>query len=62
MEQEKKELVYQNTVMKQRWLLYGATGALIGTPAFISAIVEPHTEAIDEEPFDEVISFTTLIA
>ncbi|MEO7989017.1 MAG: tetratricopeptide repeat-containing sensor histidine kinase [Chryseolinea sp.] len=30
LEQEKKELVYQNTVMKQRWLLYGATGALIG--------------------------------
>ena len=35
---------------------------LMGTPASISAIVEPQTEAMDEEPFDEVMSLTTLIA
>ena len=29
-----------------------ATGALIGTPASISDSVEPHTDAIDVEPFD----------
>ena len=38
-----------------------ATGALIGTPASISASEEPQTEAIDEEPFDSVISETTRI-
>ena len=36
-----------------------ATCALIGTPASISARLPPHTEAIDEEPFDSVISETT---
>lgn len=36
-----------------------ATGALTGTPASISASEEPHTEAIDEEPLDSVISETT---
>ena len=36
-----------------------ATGALIGTPASISASEEPQTDAIDEEPFDSVISETT---
>ena len=36
-----------------------ATGALTGTPASISASEEPQTEAIDEEPFDSVISDTT---
>ena len=29
-----------------------ATGAEIGTPASISANVEPQTDAIDVEPFD----------
>ena len=29
-----------------------ATGALIGTPASISDSVEPHTDAIDVEPFE----------
>ena len=38
-----------------------ATGALIGTPASISASDEPQTEAIDDEPFDSVISETTRI-
>ena len=38
-----------------------ATCALIGTPASISARQPPHTEAIDEEPFDSVISETTRI-
>src|SRR5258707_3243377 len=38
-----------------------ATGAFSGTPASISAREEPHTEAIDEEPFDSVISETTRI-
>ena len=33
-----------------------ATGALIGTPASISASVPPHTVAIDDEPFDSGIS------
>ena len=33
-----------------------ATGALIGTPASISASEPPHTEAIDEEPLDSRMS------
>ena len=37
------------------------TGALIGTPASISASVEPHTEPIDDEPFDSSVSETTRI-
>ena len=37
------------------------TGALIGTPASISARLPPQTEAIDDEPFDSVISDTTRI-
>ena len=36
-----------------------ATGALIGTPASISESVEPHTDAIDDEPFDSMISETS---
>ena len=36
-----------------------ATGALIGTPASISDSVEPHTDAIDVEPFDASTSETT---
>ena len=36
-----------------------ATGALIGTPASISDRVEPHTDAIDVEPFDASTSETT---
>ena len=36
-----------------------ATWAFIGTPASISARLPPQTEAIDEEPFDSVISETT---
>ena len=38
-----------------------ATCAFIGTPASISARQPPQTEAIDEEPFDSVISETTRI-
>ncbi len=38
-----------------------ATCAFSGTPASISARQPPHTEAIDEEPFDSVISETTRI-
>jgi len=30
LEREKKELISQNTLMKQQWLIYGALGALIG--------------------------------
>ena len=37
------------------------TGALIGTPASISASVEPHTEPIDDEPFDSSVSETIRI-
>ena len=37
------------------------TGALIGTPASISDSVEPHTEPIDEEPFDSSVSETSRI-
>ena len=37
------------------------TGALIGTPASINARVEPHTEPIDEEPFDSSVSETMRI-
>ena len=36
-----------------------ATWAFIGTPASINARLAPHTEAIDELPFDSVISETT---
>jgi hypothetical protein len=36
-----------------------AQGALIGTPASISASVPPHTVAIEDEPFDSRISETT---
>ena len=35
-----------------------ATGALIGTPASISDRQPPHTDAIDEEPFDSMMSET----
>ena len=38
------------------------TGALIGTPASMSARVEPQVEAIEEEPFDSMISLTTRMA
>ena len=38
-----------------------ATGALIGTPASISASVEPQTEPIDDEPFDSSVSETIRI-
>ena len=37
------------------------TGALIGTPASISASVEPQTEPIDDEPFDSSVSETMRI-
>ena len=36
-----------------------ATGDFSGTPASIIASEEPQTEAIDDEPFDSVISETT---
>ena len=36
-----------------------ATGRVTGTPASISESDAPHTVAIDEEPFDSVISETT---
>ncbi len=38
-----------------------ATGDFSGTPASISDIEEPHTEAIDEEPLDSRMSDTTRI-
>ena len=38
-----------------------ATDRGSGTPASINASEAPHTEAIDEEPFDSVISETTRI-
>ena len=38
-----------------------ATGALICTPASISASDEPQTDAIDDEPLDSRISETTRI-
>ena len=39
-----------------------ATGALMGTPASISAKLVPQTEAIELDPFDSVISETTRMA
>ena len=36
-----------------------ATGASRGTPASIMASVPPHTEAIDDDPFDSRMSDTT---
>ena len=38
------------------------TGALIGTPASISASVEPQVEAMEDEPLDSRISETTRMA
>ncbi len=38
-----------------------ATGVLIGTPASISDRMPPHTDAIDELPFDSRISETMRI-
>ena len=38
-----------------------ATGRLSGTPASISEIEEPQTEAIDDEPLDSRMSDTTRI-
>ncbi len=38
-----------------------AIGRLSGTPASISASDEPQTVAIDDDPFDSVISETTRI-
>src|SRR5436190_23615658 len=38
-----------------------ATGFLIGTPASIRLRMPPHTDAIDDEPFDSVISETIRI-
>src|SRR5947199_6259182 len=37
------------------------TGAEIGTPASISASVDPQTEPIDDEPFDSSVSETRRI-
>ena len=36
-----------------------ATGALIGTPAAISESVDPHTDAMDVDPFEASTSETT---
>ena len=36
-----------------------ATGAFSGTPASIIASDPPHTDAIDDEPFDSRMSETT---
>ncbi len=38
-----------------------ATGAFSGVPESISAMLEPHTDAIDVDPFDESTSETTRI-
>ena len=38
------------------------TGAEIGTPPSINASVEPQTDAIEEEPFDDKTSDTILSA
>src|ERR687893_1333688 len=38
-----------------------ATGALIGTPASISASAEPQTDAIEDDPLDSRMSDTTRI-
>ena len=38
-----------------------ATGRFSGMPASIIASEAPHTDAIDEEPLDSVISDTTRI-
>ena len=37
------------------------TAFLIGTPASINANDDPHTVAMEEDPFDSVISDTSLI-
>ena len=47
------------TVFDQVSMAIPATRAFIGTPASISAKQPPQTEAIDDEPFDSVISETT---
>ena len=37
------------------------TGALIGTPASMRESVDPHTEPIEDEPFDSSVSETSRI-
>ena len=39
-----------------------ATAALMGTPASISASVDPQTDAIEVEPFDSITSLEMRIA
>src|SRR3954469_20097842 len=46
---------------RMRPIAIPATGFFIGTPASISASEVPHTVAIEDEPFDSVISETTRI-
>ena len=51
-----------SSILSTRPIAMPATGALIGTPASMRAIVLPHVEAIELDPLDERISLTTLIA
>ena len=46
---------------RMRPIAMPAVGRFSGTPASISASDDPHTVAIDDEPFDSVISETTRI-
>jgi hypothetical protein len=62
-------LVAQDVVSTAHWpsssitrpMATPATGALSGTPASIIDSEPPQTEAMEEEPFDSVISDTTRI-
>jgi hypothetical protein len=44
---------------RMRPIAMPAVGRFSGTPASISASDDPHTVAMDDEPFDSVISETT---
>ena len=46
---------------RMRPIAMPAVGRFSGTPASISASEEPHTVAIEDEPFDSVISETRRI-
>src|SRR5260370_36577754 len=46
---------------RMRPIAIPAVGRFKGTPASISAKEAPHTDAIDDDPFDSVISETTRI-
>src|SRR5512143_1036764 len=54
-------MLYRPAVSEISPIATPATGALMGTPASINASVEPQTEPMDVDPFDDKTSETTRI-